>query len=172
LIQKIFIIIKNKKKSIFLFLIVLTLLTLLGGFLRYNNSHSSNVVSGLPRVGTEKMTDIEIKKESKKKIDESSVSIQIYSKVLIESNGKTGVIRAQNVPSNKTGQKLILKEEKTGNTLYTSDLLKPGYQVSSLTLGKKLSKGVHKGNVTVIFYDLENKKQVGQTNVAVTIIVA
>ena len=162
----------KKKKRRLLLLLLLLLLLAVGGGLWYKLSQPTPVVSGLPSEVTEKMTDDELKKYADMKVDSSNVTIQVYPKVDIESDGVTGTMFAQNLPTNETGQTITLKDEATGDILYESGLLKPGYQVSKITLNKALSSGTHKGLVTVTFYDLKEERLVGQTNVAVTITVS
>lgn len=165
-------IIKSSKKLLALLLSLIALIVLLGGMWWFNKNTSNTTASGLPISATEKMSSAEIKKYAENVVDKSNVTLQVYPKVKIQSDGKTGKMFIQNVPSNETGQVATLKEKDTGEVLYTSDLLEPKYQVSDIKLKKKLSKGTHKGIVTITFYDLKEKKQIGRSNVQVTITVS
>lgn len=160
--------VRNQKKILFYLLSLLALLALVGGIWWYN-SRPTNVASGLPSVATEKMSPVELKKYAEKEVDKSNVTVQVYPRISVQEDGQTAKMYVQNVPSNETGQVAVLKDKETGEVLYSSDLLKPGYQVSDIQLNKKLSKGKHQGIVTLTFYDLKEEKQVGKTNVAVTI---
>lgn len=161
----------SKKKLIVFVLTILALLALALGFWWYSQNRHPTVSSGLPKVGTEKMTDAQLKQYADKKVDGSNVTLQVYPKVNVENDGRTAYLWVQNVPVNTTGQTVTLKNKTTGDVLYTSDLLEPGYQTSQVSLDKKLSKGTHSGLVTLTFYDLKEQKQVGQTDVEVTITV-
>lgn len=160
--------VRNRKKFLLLLLSLLALLALAGGLWWYN-SRPNVVASGLPAATTEKMSPVDLKKYAQKAVDQSNVTVQVYPHVYIKEDGQIGKMYVQNVPVNKTGQVATLKDKTTGEVLYTSELLKPGYQVSQVTLKKKLSKGDHPGTVTLTFYDLKEEKQVGKVNVAVTI---
>lgn len=149
----------------------LLLLALLGGYLWLNSRPPTTLVAGLPASATEKMTDQQLKEYAAKKVDSSNVTLQVYHKVSVEEDGKTAKLFVQNVPTNETGQLVTLKDKESGEVLYRSDLLKPGYQTSDILLDKKLSKGEHEGLVTLTFYDLKEEKQVGQTDVEVTLTV-
>jgi transcriptional regulator of acetoin/glycerol metabolism len=162
----------SKKRRHLLWLLLLILLILGAYFSWYKLMHPApQITSGLPQVSTEKMTDEQLKKYADAQVDQSNVTIQVYPKVEINSTSKTAKMFAQNLPINKNGQTITLKDKKTKEILFESNLLKPGFQVSSATITKHLPKGTHQGIITVTFYDLKEKKQIGQTNVTVTIIV-
>ncbi|WP_285122512.1 hypothetical protein [Lactococcus petauri] len=161
----------DSKKPLMLFLSALAIFSLLAGWWWYSHQPAT-VASGLPVATTEKMSPVALKKYAQQEVDKSNVTVQVYPHVYIKSDGETGKMYVQNVPVNKTGQVATLKDKVSGETLYTSELLKPGYQVSKVHLMKRLSKGEHPGLVTLTFYDLKEKKQVGRANVAVTIHVA
>ena len=162
-------VVKSRKKTWFSLLSMIVLAALLSGLWLFVQQNSPQVTSGLPRMATEKMTDVELKKYANKKVDESNVTINAYSKIKIENDGRTGKMWVQNLPVNKTGQVVTLKDRKTGEILFTSDLLRPGYQVTSIILNKKLSEGTHKGLITLSFYDLKEEKLVGQTDIEAVI---
>lgn len=160
--------VKNRKNFFLLLLTLLALIALAGGLWWYN-SRPNIVASGLPTATTEKMSPVALKKYAQKAVDQSNVTVQVYPHIYIKGDGQNGKMYVQNIPVNKTGQVATLKDKTTGEVLYTSELLKPGYQVSKVNLKKKLSKGDHQGLVTLTFYDLKEEKQVGKANVAVTI---
>lgn len=159
--------VKNRKK-LFLLLSLIGLLILLGGVLLYN-SGPKGLVSELPDATTEKMTTPELKKYLNQKFKDNSVSVQVYPKVYIQSDGKTGKMYVQNIPTNKYGQVASLQDKTTGETLCSTKLIKPGYQVSKINLRKKLSKGDHEGLVILNMYDLKDRKKVSTVNINVTI---
>ncbi|MDR2976070.1 MAG: hypothetical protein LBV19_01990 [Streptococcaceae bacterium] len=163
---------RRKRKKLFLLLGLLVLLIVACSIwlvLTYNSG--KKIVSGLPETkATQKMTAGQLKKYADKVVDQNNVTIQVYPNVTIDSDGVTGKMWIQNPPVNATGQEASLMTEK-GELLYDSGLIEPGYQVSDVKLTKKLAKGKHSGVIAVNFYDLKNKKQVGQTKVDVSITV-
>lgn len=161
----------DKKKQLLLGLLLLLLVAIAVGTGWYYN-RSPTVVSGIPSATTEKMSEASLKKYAEKQVDKSNVTIQVFPNISIDSDGKSGNMYIQNIPTNKTAQVATLKDKKTGEILYTSELLKPGYQVSKIFLNKQLSKGHHEGIVTLTFYDLKKEKQVGRVNVSVNISVS
>jgi hypothetical protein len=163
---------RKKRRKLFLLLSLLALLvTGLGIWLALTNNSGKKIVSGLPDTkATQKMTAGQLKKYADKVVDQNNVTIQVYPSVTIDSDGVTGKMWVQNPPVNATGQSATLTS-KDGDLLYDSGLIEPGYQVSDVKLAKKLSKGKHEGTISLSFYDLKNKKQVGQTKVDVSITV-
>jgi hypothetical protein len=160
---------KKKRRLRRILLLVLLLFLVIGGGLWWKSSlKRPQIASGLPEAAMEKMTDTELKKYADMKVDQSNVTIQVFPEVEVESDGRTGTLFAQNLPTNETGQTITLTDD-AGEVLFKSGLLKPGYQVSKVQLDKELSEGTHKGLVTVTFYDLKEEKQVGETNVEVSI---
>lgn len=150
---------------------ILALLALLGGMWWFSSQPHVAVSSGLPDAVTEKISDNEMKKYANEKVNASNVTLHVYPEVTIKSDGITGTLFVQNLPVNKTGQTVTLQNAANGEVLFTSNLIKPGYQISQVKLNEKMDKGVYKGLVQVSFYDLEAQKQVGRTDVQVSIMV-
>ncbi|MBC1925529.1 hypothetical protein [Listeria innocua] len=163
---------KKKKKKKWLLLLLLLALFLGVFYLFFIRDHyvPKQVVSGnFPELAGKKMGADDLKKYAKRAVDTSKVTINVYPDVEVETDGKTGNLWIQNVPTNATAQQAILREKDSNDTLFKSGVLKPGYEVRSIVLDKKLSQGVHKGVMEIEFYDLKTQKKVGQTFVDVKI---
>ena len=158
---------KGRRYRKILVFIVLILLALVIGTFLYGIYHPSTnrTVSGLPsEYGTKKMSDKAMKKYVNKKVNASQVTMEVYPEVNIKPDGVNGNLWIHNVPINKVGQQATLLDEK-GIVLAETGLIKPGYQVDTIRLSRKLSKGVLKGVIIVSFYDLEKKEKVGQESI-------
>lgn len=142
---------------------VLVLFLIVGGFLFYHfHSQPSRTVSGLPtEYGTKKMSDKALKKYVDKKVNANQVTMEVYPEVTIKSDGINGNLWIHNVPINKVGQQATLLDENN-KELTKTGLIKPGYQVDTVKLNRKLTKGLHKGTIKITFYDLSKKERVGQ----------
>ncbi|GAB2025615.1 hypothetical protein OfM1_16870 [Lactovum odontotermitis] len=162
---------KKRQKRLFVLISALVfLLACLGLWFAFHHSET-RIVAGLPDIKkTQKMTEGQLKKYADKVVDQNNVTIQVYPKISISSDGVTGKMWVQNPPVNSTGQEASLMTED-GELLYDSGLIQPGYQVSTIKLTRKLTKGSYPGVIAVNFYDLKSKKQVGQTKVDVSITV-
>ncbi|MCL2113352.1 MAG: hypothetical protein FWH31_05310 [Streptococcaceae bacterium] len=162
---------KNKRRKKLIFILVLLLLLVGLGFLGFNRLNKPTpILSGaFPDVSVaQKMSPEQLRKYEKEVIDASQVTINVYPKVKISSDGKTGEMWVQNLPTNVTGQEAILKDE-SGKILYQSGMIKPENEIRTVELAQKLSEGEHKGEIEIHFYDLKSKKEVGQTVVDVVI---
>lgn len=158
----------TRKKKILLLLLLLLLLGVAGGFWSYYNK-DTQVVSGLPaEIGTKKMSDKDLKTYANKKVNASQVTLEVYPEISIASDGLEGHLWVHNIPTNRVGQQATLFDENKKEIAQTG-LIKPGYQVDTVKLNKKLSAGSHKGTVQLTFYDLKKKKDVGKTSVDVLI---
>ncbi|GAB2028061.1 hypothetical protein [Lactovum odontotermitis] len=161
---------KKRKRWLVLLSVLVLLIGCLGLWFAFHHSEK-RIVAGLPDIKkTQKMTEGQLKQYADKVVDDSNVTIQVYPKISIGSDGVTGKMWVQNPPVNTTGQSASLTSED-GELLFDSGLIEPGYQVSDIKLAKKLTKGNHSGVITLNFYDLKSKKQVGQTKVDVSITV-
>jgi hypothetical protein len=152
---------KRKKRRAMILLLLLLLFVSAGSWFVYNKLQSgTKIMSCLPDTKTtQKMTGGELKKYADKIVDKDNVTIHVYPKVSISSDGVSGKMWVQNPPVNATGQEASLISDK-GETLFDSGLIEPGYQISSIKLNKKLPKGNHRGVISLSFYDLKEKKQV------------
>lgn len=164
---------KKRQKRLFVlisaFVLLFACLGLWFGVIHHGSG--TKIVAGLPDVkATQKMTEGQLKKYADKVVDQNNVTIQVYPKILISSDGVTGKMWVQNPPVNSTGQEASLMSEN-GEVLFDSGLIQPGYQISTIKLTHKLTKGNHSGVIALNFYDLKSKKQVGQTKVDVSITV-
>ena len=154
---------KNKK----IILLLILLLIFLSAVFMFVNLKTAQVMSGLPSSeGTKKMSDEDIKAYANKKVSASQVSLEVYPWVTLK--GSKASLYIHNVPSNKVGQQAILYDEKDQKIGQTG-LIKPGYEVDTITTSSQLAEGKHKGRIQIVFYDLSTEKQVGKTSVAVSI---
>lgn len=151
----------RRKKKILLVVLVL-FLSLVGCVCYYFYSSPQRTVSGLPaEYGTKKMTDKDLKKYVDKKVNATQVTMEVYPEVVIKSDGVDANLWIHNVPVNKVGQQATLLDENN-NVLAETGLIKPGYQVDTIKLTRKLTKGRHKGTIKMVFYDLVKKEKIGQ----------
>lgn len=155
----------SKKKKIALLLLLLCLM-LVAGY-HFLNQKTPQITGGLPSTqGTKKMSDKDVKAYANKKVSASQVSLEVYPEVTI--SGTKGSLYIHNVPTNKVGQQAFLYDENNQMIAQTG-LIKPGYEVDTITTSSQLATGNHKGRIQLIFYDLSKEEQVGKTSVAVSI---
>lgn len=160
---------KLRRKKKILIAVLALFLIVVGGMCYYFYSSPQRTVSGLPaEYGTKKMTDKDLKKYVDKKVNATQVTMEVYPEVTIKSDGVNGNLWIHNVPVNKVGQQATLLDENN-KALAETGLIKPGYQVDTIKLNRKLSKGLHKGMIKMLFYDLAKKEKIGQEAIEVQI---
>ncbi|EDO0512846.1 hypothetical protein GN336_02425 [Listeria monocytogenes] len=144
------------------------LLLLLGGFVAYKmmDNQPKEIIGGtyLPNEKDAKeMSKEERKKAAELEVDESKFILSIYPEATFESGDATGDIYIRNEVENAYPISVQIIEDTTGDVIYESGAIQPGYEVTEGQLIKKLPKGTYKCTANVSIYDPETKKYKGQT---------
>lgn len=169
---------KKKQKKRMLILILLLLL-LLGGYGVYHfffapKPAPMTVISGdfLPEgKDAKKMSDKELAALAQKKVDESNFNMMIVSEAVIDSTTQTGQLAIKNPESNAYPINVEIKEDKTGQLIYTSGAIYPGEEIKEVHLEHALAKGEYQTTATFSLYDPQTKKKQGEVSAGVTIFV-
>ncbi|WP_404888254.1 hypothetical protein [Lactococcus petauri] len=144
------------------------LLFALGGFFAYKTMKSSptEIVAGsyLPDAkNAKKMSDKERKKAQEKEVDESKFTLSIYPEATFEDGKSTGAIYIKNDTKNAYPIAVQIVEDKSGDIIYESGAIEPGFEITEGELNKNLKKGNYKCTAEVSIYDPQTKKYKGQT---------
>lgn len=144
------------------------LLSALGGFFAYKTMKSSptEIVAGsyLPDAkNAKKMSDKERKKAQEKEVDESKFTLSIYPEATFEDGKSTGAIYIKNDTKNAYPIAVQIVEDKSGDIIYESGAIEPGFEITEGELNKNLKKGNYKCTAEVSIYDPQTKKYKGQT---------
>lgn len=147
---------------------MLLLLLLVGGLVSYKLMHHSpaEFVAGtyLPDTkDAKKMSDKERKKAQEKEVDDSKFTLSIYPEATFEATNATGDLYIRNEVENAYPIAVQIREDKSGDVIYESGAIQPGYEVTEGKLMKKLKKGTHKCTAEVSIFDPHTKKYRGQT---------
>ncbi|EGO8312468.1 hypothetical protein E3O82_002454 [Enterococcus faecalis] len=144
------------------------LLLLLGGFIGYKmlDNQPREIIGGsyLPdEKDAKKMSKAERKKAAEQEIDESKFTLSIYPEAVFENGEATGDIYIRNEISNAYPISVEIVDDSTGDIIYKSGAIQPGYEVTEGQLNKKLAKGKYKCTANVSIYDPKTNKFKGQT---------
>lgn len=156
---------KNKKK----WLILLALFLLfMGGFVAYKLNHKkpTEIIAGsyLPNAkDAKKMSDKDRKKLQEQEIDDSKFTLSIYPEATFENGKATGDLYIRNEVVNAFPIAVQIVEDESGDIVYDSGAIEPGYEITEGKLSKNLSKGKYKCTAEVSIFDPETKKYKGQT---------
>lgn len=100
------------------------------------------------------------------KVEEGMVDIGIAAEPVFEYNGKKGRIGIENIAANRYSFRVTLRLDETGETLYESGLIDPGYYVEFAELEKTLQAGDYPATATFLTYSLdESEDQIAETRV-------
>lgn len=168
---------KKRKKRILLLLLLLLLL--LGGYGVYHFFLSPKpipmtVISGdfLPEgKDATKMSEKELAVLAQKKVDESNFNMMIVSEAIIDSKTQTGQLAIKNPESNAYPINVEIKEDETGQLIYTSGAIYPGEEIKQVHLEQSLSAGEYHTTANFSLYDPQTKKKQGEVSAGVTLLV-
>lgn len=105
------------------------------GFERYQ--FDTSAIEG--RIQT--MTEEEIQAELNRVVEEGMFNISIASAIVFPEPGAEGEARIENVAANRYHMQVDLMLDETGETLYSSGLIQPGYSVGAIRLNRTLAPG-------------------------------
>ncbi|MDG6111550.1 hypothetical protein NF717_11215 [Lactococcus formosensis] len=129
-------------------------------------SSPTEIVAGsyLPDAkNAKKMSDKERKKAQEKEVDESKFTLSIYPEATFEDGKSTGAIYIKNDVKNAYPIAVQIVEDKSGDIIYESGAIEPGFEITEGELNKNLKKGTYKCTAEVSIYDPQTKKYKGQT---------
>lgn len=102
------------------------------------------------------MTEEEIQAELNRVVEEGMFNISIASAIIFENPKAEGQARIENIAANRYHMQVDILLDETGETLYSSKLIQPGYSVEYITLDKELPPGEYEA--TAIFSAITQKE--------------
>lgn len=149
----------SKKAVIGLILVVVLLLGLIGGGLWYFLVYSAKnplareedalggMLAGLPQEDWgDALDDV---------VEDGQVLLGIAAEPVFEYNGKRGRIGIENDEANQYSFQVTITEDATGDVLYESGLIDPGYYIEYIELNKTLAAGDYPATAVFTTYSLE-----------------
>lgn len=104
------------------------------------------------------------------KVAEGMVNIGIQGEPVFEYNGKKGRLGIENIEANHYSFQVDLILDETGETLYSSGLIDPGYYVEYVELNQQLPAGNHEASAIFTTYSLdESEDKIAEARVKVTL---
>ena len=89
------------------------------------------------------MTEEEIQEELNRVVEEGMFNISIASSIVFDPKTGEGEARIENIAANHYHMQVDITLDDTGETVYSSKLIKPGYSIEKIKLDKKLAPGVY-----------------------------
>lgn len=164
---------KKKSKVWIVILILLLILAATAGMVGYRTwnagqktrlARDSEALGGLlPGKTPEEISDI-----LSKKVEEGMVDIGISAEPIFEKNGAKGRIGIENIPANRYSFRVTLVQDDTGDILYETGIIDPGYYIEFIELSKKLEAGDYPVTATFTTYSLdESEDKISEANVKI-----
>lgn len=104
------------------------------------------------------------------KVEEGMVNIGIQGEPVFEKNGKKGRLGIENIEANQYSFQVNLVLDETGETIYSSGLIDPGYYVEYVELNQELQAGDHPATAVFTTYSLdESEDKIAEARVKLTL---
>ncbi len=104
------------------------------------------------------------------KIEEGMVNIGIAAEPIFEENGKKGRIGIENIEANRYSFQVDIILDETGEKLYQSGLIDPGYYIEFIELERQLQAGDYEATAIFSTYSLdESEDRIAETRVKLTL---
>ncbi len=113
----------------------------------------------------------EIQDELDKIVQEGMFNISINSSVTMAKGSDEAELRIENIAANHHLMSVEVTLDDTGEVIYASGLIEPGYYIQSVPLDTVLAKGTYAATAVFTAYDSEAEATVGQAAAKITITV-
>ncbi|WP_165060922.1 hypothetical protein [Adlercreutzia sp. ZJ154] len=116
------------------------------------------------------MSEDEIRDELDKVVQAGMFDISIASMAQFEDGTSKGDLKIENPATNHYLMKVDISRDDTGEVIYSTDMIEPGYMIYSDALSKDLDAGTYQCSATFTAYD-EQEIEVGKASAKTTIVV-
>lgn len=111
----------------------------------------------------------DLQAELQKGVDESTFSFRINSVPEFDDGQSQGNLMIENPTYNTYLMKVQITLNDTGQTVYETDLLKPGTAIALDSLDVPLEKGEYPATAMITAYDADTNGEIGKTAAGLTI---
>lgn len=105
------------------------------------------------------MTQAEIQDRLNQVVAEGMMNISINPTPVFKSGKEKGDLRIENIKANHYSYIVTITLDDTGEEIYQSGLLSPGYYIEKASLSKSLKKGSYKATARFKAYQKGNSKE-------------
>lgn len=111
-------------------------------------------------------TPEEIDELLNQKVEEGMVNIGIAAEPVFEEGGKKGRIGIENIAANRYSFQVVIALDETGEKLYESGIIDPGYYIEFIELNRTLESGDYPATAVLSTYSLdESEDKIAETHV-------
>ena len=157
---------KRIRRLILLLIALLLLLVIAGGtaayFIQRAGTYEKYEFDAEAMAGRiQQMTEEEIQAELNRVVDEGMFNISIASAILFNGPDGEGEARIENIAANHYHMQVDILLDETGETVYSSKLIKPGYSIKNIRLDKRLEPGEYPATAVFSAITQEEKQVFG-----------
>lgn len=158
---------QNKRKKIIAAVAVLLLLVGGGVTYKYFSAQPETQLIGgnfLPDgKDAKEMSEKELAEAAQKAVDDSQFTLSLLPEASFPDGKSKGNIYIRNEVQNAYPISVEVVDNETGDVIYESGAIQPGYEITEGTLSKDLDKGIYTCTAKVSIYDPKTKEYKGQT---------
>jgi hypothetical protein len=110
----------------------------------------------------DQMSDEELQSELDRVVEEGMFNISIASAIVFCTSDGEGEARIENVASNRYNMQVDIFLDDTGECIYSSQLIRPGYSIEKIHSEKPLPPGEYEATAVFTALTLEENQQYGQ----------
>ena len=110
----------------------------------------------------QQMSEEEIQAELNRVVEEGMFNISIASAIVFESTDSKGEARIENIEANNYHMQVDIFLDETGECVYSSKLIQPGYSIEMIQLEEKLEPGEYEATAIFSAITKEEKQLFGQ----------
>lgn len=117
------------------------------------------------------MTEEEIQQELNRVVEEGMFNISIASAIVFDGPQGEGEARIENVESNRYHMKVDIRLDSTGELVYSSKLIRPGYSIQNIRLNRELEPGEYEATATFSAITQQEMELFGQAGAQIKLYV-
>ena len=119
----------------------------------------------------QKMTEEEIQAELNRVVEEGMFNISIASAIVFETPTAEGQARIENIAANRYHMQVDIYLDETGEKIYASKLIQPGYSIEYIVLDKELEPGEYAATAIFSAITQEEMQLFGQAGAQIKLYV-
>ncbi len=166
---------KNKKLTVLVLILLLLLGVAAGMYYRLmQNRNMDRLARDAMALGgmLPGKTPQEIEDLLNEKVAEGMINIGIAARPVFEENGKRGRVGIENIAANNYSFQITITLDDTGEVIYESGLVDPGYYIEFAELKRTLQAGNYPATARFVTYSLdESEDKIAETHVKLVLYV-
>ena len=164
----------NKRRGALLLLLLLLILVL-SGFIFFNffmGDKNDIYKDRDAQLGLlPNMTEEEVRQRLDTVVSEGMMNVSINPHPVFENGSAKGDLRIENIQQNHYSYIVSIIRDDTGEEIYKSGLLMPGYYIENAALDKPLPKGEYDATAKFLAYQNEGEDPIGSAVVKIKLTV-